>query len=222
MCSIVDIFLDFSCLIKYMYKISNLVIIFGFFLLFLSIINIATANNVYPALVRGESISGIASISLITIGYLWTEINPKEPERANLKGKEAFELNVTLSDNQKNELAWGSKQILTATAASTILIYWDNKVLLRRGLITNKIFIPGDICKRAIEQQRLVSLVNTELFPGRHEFDCILDDLPSVIVYPISTRGLTIVGGWSKRSFTNSDEKWISGWSDKLFNVLDT
>ena len=203
-----------------MYKISNLVILFGFFLLFLSIINITTATDINPSLVRAETISGIASIILITIGYLWNEIKPTQPTKAFLKGKEAFELCVDLTEDQKYELAWGSQQILTATAACTILIYWDNKVILKRGLISNKFFEPGEICNRAIEQKRLISLVNTELFPGREEFDSVLTDLPAVIVYPISDRGLTIVGGWSKRSFTSSDEKWITGWSDKLFDLL--
>ena len=205
-----------------MYKISSLVIVFGIFLLVLSILNIATATEVNPSLVRGESISGIASIALITIGYLWTEIKPKEQNKAILKGKEAFDISIDLSADQKYELAWGSQQILTATAASTILIFWDNKVILRRGLITNETFKPGLICNRAIEEQRLISLVNTQLFPGSDEFDCVLKGLPAVIVYPLSKRGLTIVGGWSKRSFTNSDEKWISGWSDKLYDLLNS
>ena len=203
-----------------MYKISNLVIIFGTFLLILSIINIAFANEVNPTLVRAETISGISSIALITIGYLWSEIKPKQPSKKKLNGKEGFKLCDEISEDQKNELAWGSHQILTATAASTILIYWDNRVILRRGLISDKIFKPGEICNRSIEQKRLISLVNTELFPGRDEFDNVLNDLPAVIVYPLGNRGLTIVGGWSKRSFTNSDEKWISGWSDKLYVLL--
>ncbi len=204
-----------------MFKISNLVIVFGSFLLIFSIINIATANEINPILIRAETISGIASIALITIGYLWTEISPKQPTKAILKGEEGFVLYSKLSDDQKNELAWGSQQILTATAASTILIYWENKVILRRGLISNNDFIPGEICNRAIEQKRLISLVNTELFPGRDEFDCVLNNLPAVIVYPLSNKGLTVVGGWSKRSFTISDEKWISGWSDKLLSLLN-
>ena len=65
-----------------MYKISSLVIIFGSFLLILSIINIGAANQVNPTLIRAETISGIASIALITIGYLWTEIKPKQPSKA--------------------------------------------------------------------------------------------------------------------------------------------
>ena len=203
-----------------MYKISTLVIIFGTFLLILSIINITTTSQVNPILVRAETISGIASIALITIGYLWTEIKPKQPSKAKLNGKEGFELCNELSEDIRIELAWGSQQILTATAASTILIYWDNRVILRRGLLSNKTFKPGEICNRAMDQKRLISLVNTELFPGREEFNDVLNDLPAVIVYPLSNRGLTIVGGWSKRSFTNSDEKWISGWSDKLYVLL--
>ena len=203
-----------------MYKISSLIIIFGSFLLILSIINIGTANQVNPTLVRAETISGIASIALITIGYLWTEIKPKKPSKVSLHGKEGFELCPKLNDDQRNELAWGSQQILIATAASTILIYWDNKVILRRGLISEKKFEPGEICNRAIDQKRLISLVNTELFPGRNEFVSVLNNLPAVIVYPLENRGLTIVAGWSKRSFTNSDEKWISGWSDKLYVLL--
>ena len=203
-----------------MYKISNIVILFGAFLLILSIINIATTSQVNPSLVRAETISGIASISLITIGYLWTEIKPKQPTKVMLDGKEGFELCSELSKDIKNELAWGSQQILTATAASTILIYWDNEVILRRGLLSEKTFTPGEICNRSIDQKRLISLVNTELFPGSNEFDSVLNNLPSVIIYPLSNRGITIVGGWSKRAFTNSDEKWISGWSDKLYVLL--
>ena len=44
------------------------------------------------------------------------------------------------------------------------------------------------------DRNRLISLVNTELFPGREEFDYVLEEIPSVIVYPISSRSLTIVG----------------------------
>ena len=96
----------------------------------------------------------------------------------------------------------------------------NNEQLNNMELISEKIFEPGEICKRSIDQKRLISLVNTELFPGRDEFDGVLNNLPAVIVYPLENRGLTIVGGWSKRSFTNSDEKWISGWSDKLYVLL--
>ena len=203
-----------------MFKISNLVFIFGLFLLFFSIINLLSASESTPYLVRAETISGISSICLMSVGILWNDVSPKKANRAKLVGKEGFDLGDGLSDIKKNELAWGSQLILTATAASTVLIYWDQSIILRRGLISNYDFVPGLICKKAMKEQRLISLVNTTLFPGSDEFDNVLENLPAVLVYPISNRGFIIVGGWSKRSFTKSDEKWITGWSDKISDML--
>ncbi len=205
-----------------MFKISNLVFIFGLFLLLLSIINLISASESSPFLARAETISGIASICLMSVGILWNDITPNKANRAILVGIEGFELGDGLSDVNKNELAWGSQLILTATAASTVLIYWDESIILRRGLISNDNFVPGLICKRAMKEKRLISLVNTALFPGSEEFDTVLENLPAVIVYPIANRGFIIVGGWSKRSFTKSDEKWITGWSDKISSLLSS
>ncbi len=203
-----------------MFKISQLVFIFGFFLLLLSIINLVSASESSPFLVRAETISGIASICLMSVGILWNEITPRKANRVKLIGKEGFFLRDDLSGLKKNELAWGSQLILTATAASTVLIYWDGSIILRRGLISSDDFVPGLICEKAMNEKRLISLVNTALFPGSDEFDKVLEKLPAVIVYPISKRGFIIVGGWSKRSFTKSDEKWITGWSDKISDLL--
>ena len=203
-----------------MFKISNLVFIFGLFLLLLSIINLLSASASSPYLVRAEIISGISSICLMSVGILWNDINPKKANRANLIGKEGFDLEDDLSDIKKNELAWGSQLILTSTAASTVLIFWDGLVILRRGLISSSDFIPGVICEKAMKEKRLISLVNTSLFPGSEEFDKVLENLPAVIVYPISNRGFIVVGGWSKRSFTRSDEKWITGGADKISDLL--
>ena len=127
-----------------------------------------------------------------------------------------------LNENIRKELAWGSHLILTATPAATLLVYWGNETILKRGLIRENRFHPGDICLRAKNTSKMISLVNTRMYPGRKEFDSILPNLPSVIIYSISNNGWVIVGGWSERCFSKSDEKWISGWSDKLFDLLNT
>ena len=46
-------------------------------------------------------------------------------------------------------MAWGTKLLLTATPAAAILVYWDNTIILKRGLIGKGDFIPGAICKKA-------------------------------------------------------------------------
>ena len=120
-----------------------------------------------------------------------------------------------------NELGWGSHLLLTATPAATILIYCEDKILLRRGILGKGNFIPGDICSRAMHTKKMISLVNTSKFPGRSEFDPILYNLPAVIIYPLRDRGFVIVGGWSERCFTISDERWLVGWSQKLISSLE-
>ena len=100
------------------------------------------------------------------------------------------------------------------------MIYWNNTVLLKRGLISDSQFVPKDICKRSIQSGKMISLVNTKYYPGRIEFDSILNNLPSIIVFPLSNKGWLIVGGWSERCFTKSDEKWISGWASKISNEM--
>ena len=72
-----------------------------------------------------------------------------------------------------------------------------------------------------MHQNKITSLANTKLYPGRYEFDAVLDNLPSIIVCPISSKGILILGGWSERCFNKTDEKWIMGWSQRIKNSLE-
>ena len=45
-----------------------------------------------------------------------------------------------------------------------------------------------------MERETVVSLVNTTLFPGRTEFDPVLEKLPAVIVCPLGGNGVVILG----------------------------
>ena len=71
-----------------------------------------------------------------------------------------------------------------------------------------------------MERQTVVSLVNTTLFPGRSEFDPVLERLPAVLVCPLASTGVVILGGWSVRCFSRSDERWLQGWSERLRTSL--
>ena len=71
-----------------------------------------------------------------------------------------------------------------------------------------------------MEREQTISLVNTTLFPGRAEFDAMLPSLPAIVVCPMGNEGAVIVGGWSPRCFTRSDERWIEGWTQRLRTTL--
>ena len=193
----------------------------GLLVLALAVFNALTADAFTPSLQRAEVLSGMAAVGLMLVAVLWTRAIPLSPKTVDLEGEQGLVMADELSDGLRTELAWGSHQFLTATSAASILVYWDDKVLLRRGLITDDWFCPGEICRRSTERQTLVSLVRTALYPGRQEFDAVLPGLPAVMVQPLGRRGWIVLGGWSERCFTRSDERWLAGWAERLRTELE-
>ncbi|MGB1416323.1 MAG: cofactor assembly of complex C subunit B [Synechococcus sp.] len=200
---------------------ARFVLSMGLLVLLLTLVNAGTAQVISPELQRAEVIAGLAAVGLMLIAVLWTQANPRSAERQELSGEQGLVLADDLDEAARQELGWGSHMLLTATSAATLLVYWRGRVLLRRGLIGDEHFEPGAICQRAMDRDTLISMVKTALFPGRGEFDAVLPDLPAVVVAPIGHDGIVIVGGWSERCFTRSDELWLTGWVERLRTTLD-
>ena len=201
---------------------ARVVLICALLLLGLTVTNAGLAGTVTPDLQRAEVLAGMASVGLMLVAVLWTRANPKSAEKVSLKGEQGLVLLEQLNDVQKQELAWGSHMLLTATPAASVLVLWRQQVVLRRGLISQASFQPGAITKRAMDREQTISLVNTTLFPGRAEFDGMLQSLPAILVCPMGQQGVVIVGGWSPRCFSRSDERWLEGWAQRLRTTLET
>ena len=196
------------------------VLICALLLLGLTVTNAGLAETVTPELQRAEVLAGMAAVGLMLVAVLWTRANPKSAEKVPLKGEQGLVMADQFSKDQQQELAWGSHMLLTATPAASVLVLWRQQVVLRRGLISQDSFQPGPITKRALERDQTISLVNTTLFPGRTEFDAMLPSLPAIVICPMGNEGAVIVGGWSPRCFTRSDERWIEGWTQRLRTTL--
>ena len=196
------------------------VLICALLLLGLTVTNAGLAESVTPELQRAEVLAGMVAVGLMLVAVLWTRANPRSAEKVPLQGEQGLVICDQLNDLQKQELAWGSHMLLTATPAATVLVLWRQQVVLRRGLISQSPFQPGAITMRAMERDQTISLVNTSLFPGRAEFDAILPSLPAILVCPMGDEGVVVVGGWSPRCFTRSDERWLEGWTQRLRTTL--
>ena len=193
----------------------NLIII-GSILFSLQLINFVSISQINPEIERAQVLAAISSIIIILIGFLFQQISPVSGEKVVLKGENGFIYDPSIPKEILNELAWGSEAILTSTAAATILINNKGKNILKRGILSNKNFKPKDICLRCLDENKFISLVNTKFYPGSEEFDDFCKDVPSVLVIPVNKQSFILVGGWSSRCFTKSDEKWIINWSKKL------
>ncbi|MEB3198947.1 MAG: cofactor assembly of complex C subunit B [Synechococcaceae cyanobacterium] len=191
----------------------------GLLALALTVINQASAPAdalLAPALQRAAVLAGILSVLLMLVGVLWSRVEPEAAARAPLQGREGLQLAEQLPEALRRELGWGSTMLLTATPAAVVLLQWRGRTLLRRGLLADTPFQPGPICSRCQERDQAISLVNLSLYPGRAEFEGLLAGLPSVLVQPIGSDGLLLLGGWSPRCFRRSDLIWVEGWARRL------
>ena len=195
-------------------------IIIGSILFLFQLGNFFSIDSISPALERAQVLSAISSVIIVLIGFLFKQFNPNLAERVELKGENKFIFDPDLPSDILEELAWGSEAILTSTAAASILIHNDGKNILKRGITSNNIFKPGETCLRAIKDMKLISLANTKFYPGREEFFSFCSNVPSIIIIPINQKSFILIGGWSYRCFTKSDEKWIKNWSKKLNNIF--
>ena len=195
-------------------------IIVGTTLFLLQLANFLSIDAITPELERAQVLSAIASIIIILIGFLFKEFKQLTGKKVDLKGENKFFYDSTIPVEVIEELAWGSESILTSTAAASVLIHNDGKNILTRGITSENAFKPGQTCMRSIKDMKLISLANTKFYPGREEFNSFCLDIPSILIVPINNKAFILVGGWSAKCFTKSDEKWINNWSKKVNNIL--
>ena len=203
---------------------ARVVLVCALVLLTLTLLNAGLAESFTPELQRAEVLCGMASVGLMLVAVLWTRADPTQARPRALSGEQGLQLEPSLEADLKEELAWGSHMLLTATPAATLLVHWQGQVILRRGLLSDvdEPFTPGPICRRAMDRETTISLVNTTLFPGRHEFDPVLKNLPAVLIVPLGSHGIVVLGGWSERCFSQADEQWLEGWSARLRTKLES
>jgi len=192
----------------------------GAILFIFQIANFISIETITPELERAQVLAAIASLIIILIGFLFKEFEPLAGEKVALKGENKFLFDRNMPDEVIDELAWGSEAILTSTAAAAILIHNDGVNILRRGIISSNDFKPGETCLRSIKDMKLISLANTKFYPGRDEFFNFCAEIPSILVVPINSKAFILIGGWSAKCFTKSDEKWINNWSKKINNIF--
>ena len=195
-------------------------ILIGVILFIFQIANFFSIEIITPELERAQVIAAIASLIIILIGFLFKQFEPLAGEKANLKGENKFIFDKNIPNEVIDELAWGSEAILTSTAAAAILIHNDGVNILRRGITSSNEFSPGDTCLRSTKDMKLISLANTKFYPGRDEFFDFCPEIPSILVVPINAKAFILIGGWSAKCFTKSDEKWINNWSKKINNIF--
>ncbi|MDJ0689589.1 MAG: cofactor assembly of complex C subunit B [Xenococcaceae cyanobacterium MO_188.B32] len=187
----------------------------------LLLVNRLLTTQLTESQARSDALGIIEGAVLILIGLIWQQIQPRSPDVVTLIGEEGFELASELPAEVKTELAWASHLLLTNTVTRSLVVYYDGKTLLRRGILGKKARVtPGAIVQKVLDRQKAIYLVNLNLYPGKIEFDYLPENTQGIICQPIGDKGVLILGANAPRSYTKQDEKWVEGIADKLAESL--
>lgn len=179
--------------------------------------NRLTTESLTPSQSRSDVVGVILAGTLVMVWLIWQQIQPRPPEAVTLIGAEGFELAPELPPDLQTELAWASHLLLTNTVTQSIVVYYQGKTLLRRGILGAEAEVkPGPILERVLKTQKPVYLVNLPLYPGRVEFTYLPENTQGLICQPLGANGALILGANIPRSYTRQDERWIEGLADKL------
>jgi Cofactor assembly of complex C subunit B, CCB2/CCB4 len=172
---------------------------------------------------RADALGVIISAVLILSGLLWQRVQPRTPEAVTLIGETVFELNQSLTEAAKTELAWASHSLIANTVTQSVVVWYEGQTLMRRGVVGAQSQVqPGTILTRALETGKPVYLVALKLYPGRFEFDYLPENTQGVICQPLGQKGAIILAANAPRSYTRQDEAWIAAIADKIANTLES
>jgi hypothetical protein len=170
---------------------------------------------------RSDVLGVILSALLILSGLIWQRIQPRLPDSVILLGPEGLELAPDLPEALQVELAWASHTLLTNTVSRSVVVWYQGKTLLRRGVLGPVAEVkPGPILQRVLDKQKPVYLVDLKLYPGRLEFNYLPENSQGVICQPLGSAGVLILAANAPRSYTQQDENWVAAIADKLANSL--
>ena len=190
---------------------------------FLLLVNRLLTAQITDSQARSDALGVIEGAVLILVGLLWQQIQARTPDTVDLIGETGLEFAPELSDAAKTELAWASHLLLNNTVTRSLVVYYDQKTWLRRGVLgANPEVTPGAILERVLAKSKPVYLVNLSLYPGKVEFDYLPANTQGVICQPIGNKGVLILGANAPRSYTKKDEQWIEGIADKLAVTLES
>ncbi|MEB3310365.1 MAG: cofactor assembly of complex C subunit B [Snowella sp.] len=187
----------------------------------LLLINRVNTVELTPSQARSDVVGVILSGMLALVWLIWQQVQPVPPDAVTLVGQEGLEFAPDLPDPVKVELAWASHLLLTNTVTKSVVVYYRDRVLLRRGILgVNPAVKPGSIVQRVLNTQKPVYLVNLNLYPGKVEFDYLPENTQGLICQPMGKDGVLILGANIPRSYTKQDENWVAGIADKLTLTL--
>ncbi|XP_057948505.1 protein COFACTOR ASSEMBLY OF COMPLEX C SUBUNIT B CCB4, chloroplastic isoform X3 [Malania oleifera] len=184
------------------------------------------------AVLFNRTVSGIAPVadaSSILTGLVWLSIRPKTIAVVNLEGVECRRVYSGLPDFVVSELLWVWETLSLATCCRSLVVVYDCFCILQIGVAAESPsdnddaitvdahkLMQGSLYQGVMKSGAQSYLANLSLYPGKSELPFLPLNTQAVILQPLGTKGIAIIGGDTIRGFTGSDQAWITLIGEKL------
>ncbi|WP_287129924.1 cofactor assembly of complex C subunit B [Candidatus Cyanaurora vandensis] len=173
-----------------------------------------------PEQTRADALGLMMAAVLVLVGILARPAQPVTAATITITAPQGTEI-APVSPQLAQELQWLGESLLTNTAAVSLLVWDQGRVLLRMGYLATEDFITGPIVERVLQTQKPVYLVSLKLFPGRVEFSYLPMGMQAIVCQPLGNLGVLVLGANQERSFTPQDLQWIAVLAKRLALTLD-
>ncbi|MEW5301669.1 MAG: hypothetical protein WDW36_004514 [Sanguina aurantia] len=177
---------------------------------------------------RADVLGIVMSAVLLLTGLQWIAIKAKALVTVPIEGAPIDFINATikLPPGAVEELEWAWTSLSKATRARSLVLMYQDQVVLFKGVIQPGVkppsALPGDICKKAMSSGQGNYLANLVLYPGRKEFTAFLPEATQgVAVQPVGSQGVLILGTDTVRGLSRLDQAWLAAVAGKLEVLCD-
>ncbi|CAM9304957.1 unnamed protein product [Choristocarpus tenellus] len=158
-------------------------------------------------------------------GVYALDLNVKEAEKVTLVGTFIQEYNPVLPPKAIKDLKWMAESLLTASAATSVLVYRGGETLCRVGVMGPKPVIKSaPILEKSMREGfdgRELYLPALQVLPGKIEFDYLPENCQAVVMQPvIDGTGVVVIGTNQARAFTPKDIAWMEAVCEQATHPL--
>ncbi|KAG9451816.1 hypothetical protein H6P81_004720 [Aristolochia fimbriata] len=194
-----------------------------------SISGIAPVSDASSSQSRTDLLTIGLAVTNILNGLVWLSIQPKYIAPVPPQGVQCKRIYPNLPENLVSELLWFWESLTEVTCCKSLVVVHGKLCLLQIGVAAESsasrgeaivvdtiALLQGSLCQDATKSGTQRYLANLSLYPAKSELPFLPSNTQAVILQPLENNGIIVVGGDTIRGFTNTDQAWISLFSDKL------
>ncbi|KAI5679124.1 hypothetical protein M9H77_10074 [Catharanthus roseus] len=175
---------------------------------------------------------GLAVTNILN-GLVWLSIRPKSISPVSPDGIECQIICSYLPDFVVSELLWAWESLSFVTCCRSLVIVYDKRCILQIGYAAVSAsgkddvigvdvdkLMQGSLYQGLMKSKSQSYLANLSLYPAKSELPFLPSNTQAVILQPLGSKGVAVIGGDIIRGFTTSDQAWISLVGEKLDATL--